>query len=41
MSVLTLESGKGRNKLGAAITETLDVSVKSWKVIQHVREKFS
>jgi transposase len=29
------------SKLGEDITETLEVIPKSWKVIQHVREKFS
>ena len=29
------------SKLGEDITETLEVIPKSWKVIQHVREKFT
>jgi transposase len=34
--------GSGRlSKLGEDITETLEVIPKSWKVIQHVREKFT
>jgi transposase len=35
--------GRGRwlSKLGEDITETLEVIPKSWKVIQHVREKFT
>ena len=34
--------GSGRlRKLGEDITETLEVIPRSWKVIQHVREKFS
>ncbi|WP_131233080.1 IS66 family transposase [Bradyrhizobium ottawaense] len=33
--------GKRLSKLGEDITETLEVIPKSWKVIQHVREKFS
>ncbi len=34
--------GGGRlSKLGEDITETLEVIPKSWKVIQHVREKFT
>ena len=33
--------GARLSKLGEDITETLEVIPKSWKVIQHVREKFS
>src|SRR5579859_353935 len=33
--------GERLSKLGEDITETLEVIPKSWKVIQHVREKFS
>ncbi|MBK3664795.1 IS66 family transposase [Bradyrhizobium diazoefficiens] len=33
--------GTRLSKLGEDITETLEVVPKSWKVIQHVREKFS
>ncbi|PYE99014.1 transposase [Rhodopseudomonas faecalis] len=33
--------GTRLSKLGEDITETLEVIPKSWKVIQHVREKFS
>ncbi|WP_198164122.1 IS66 family transposase zinc-finger binding domain-containing protein, partial [Bradyrhizobium jicamae] len=33
--------GSRLSKLGEDITETLEVIPKSWKVIQHVREKFS
>ncbi|SCB56031.1 Transposase [Bradyrhizobium shewense] len=33
--------GARLSKLGEDITETLEVVPKSWKVIQHVREKFS
>jgi transposase len=33
--------GARLSKLGEEITETLEVIPKSWKVIQHVREKFS
>jgi hypothetical protein len=33
--------GSRLSRLGEAITETLEVIPKSWKVIQHVREKFS
>jgi transposase len=34
--------GGGRlSKLGEDVTETLEVAPRSWKVIQHVREKFS
>ena len=33
--------GKDLRKLGEDITETLEVVPASWKVIQHVREKFS
>jgi transposase len=33
--------GARLSKLGENITETLEVIPKSWKVIQHVREKFS
>jgi transposase len=33
--------GMRLSKLGEDITETLEVVPKSWKVIQHVREKFS
>jgi hypothetical protein len=33
--------GAWLSKLGEDITETLEVIPKSWKVIQHVREKFS
>jgi transposase len=34
-------SGSRLSKLGEDITETLEIIPKSWKVIQHVREKFS
>ncbi len=34
-------AGLRLSKLGEDITETLEVIPKSWKVIQHVREKFS
>src|SRR5207249_8465240 len=34
-------SGVRLSKLGEDITETLEVIPKSWKVIQHVREKFT
>jgi len=33
--------GSRLSKLGEDVTETLEVIPKSWKVIQHVREKFS
>ncbi|MGY3573309.1 transposase [Bradyrhizobium sp. USDA 4504] len=33
--------GSRLSKLGEDITETLEVVPKSWKVIQHIREKFS
>ena len=33
--------GARLSKLGEDITETLEVIPKSWKVIQHVREKFT
>src|ERR1700712_1212047 len=33
--------GSRLSRLGEDITETLEVIPKSWKVIQHVREKFS
>src|SRR5271156_1806294 len=33
--------GERLSKLGEDITETLEVIPKSWKVIQHVREKFT
>jgi transposase len=34
--------GRGRlRKLGEDVTETLEVIPRQWKVIQHVREKFS
>jgi transposase len=33
--------GSRLSRLGEDVTETLEVIPKSWKVIQHVREKFS
>ncbi len=33
--------GSRLSRLGEDITETLEVIPKSWKVIQHVREKFT
>src|SRR6202789_3998377 len=33
--------GSRLSRLGEAVTETLEVIPKAWKVIQHVREKFS
>ena len=33
--------GARLRKLGEDVTETLEVIPRSWKVIQHVREKFS
>jgi transposase len=29
------------NKIGADVTELLELVLRQWKVIQHVREKFS
>src|SRR3954468_24241495 len=39
--VCTCCGGARLSKLGEDITETLEVIPKSWKVIQHVREKFT
>src|SRR6516164_2901793 len=33
--------GKRLRKLGETVTETLEVIPRQWKVVQHVREKFS
>lgn len=33
--------GGALRKLGEDVTETLEVAPRQWKVIQHVREKFS